>query len=152
MEIKIRPAKEGEIEILRDFEKEIIETERPFDITLKDGDIHYYDLLELISSPESEVLIAEFDGKVVGSGYVQIRKADPFLKHSRFAYLGFMYVKPAFRGKGINQMILEALIDWSRAKDISEIRLEVYDANVIAKNAYRKAGFNPIIVQMRKEI
>jgi GNAT superfamily N-acetyltransferase len=152
MEIKIRPAKEGEIEILRDFEKEIIETERPFDITLKDGDIHYYDLLELISSPESEVLVVEFDGKVVGSGYVQIRKADQFLKHAHFAYLGFMYVKPAFRGKGINQLILEALINWAKAKGISEIRLEVYDANVIAKNAYRKAGFDPIIVQMRKKM
>src|SRR6476620_11702026 len=110
MEIKIRPAREEEIDILLGFEQGIIETERPFDVTLKDGEIHYYDLLKLIRSSDSEVLVAEYQGKLVGSGYVQIRKADSFLKHEYFAYLGFMYVVPAFRGKGVNQRILAALI------------------------------------------
>ncbi len=152
MEIKIRPAKEEEIEILLEFEKGIIETERPFDITLKDGEIHYYDLLELIRSPESEVVVAEVDGQLVGSGYAQVRKADLFLKHEYFAYLGFMYVKPAFRGKGINQSLLQALIDWAKEKGISEIRLDVYDENILAKNAYLKAGFRPLLLTMRRRI
>ena len=152
MEIKIRPAKEEEIEILLEFEKGIVDTERPFDITLKDGEIHYYDLLELIRSPESEVVVAEMDGQVVGSGYAQIRKADLFLKHTHFAYLGFMYLMPAFRGKGVNQLLLEALITWAKAKGISEIRLDVYDENIVAKNAYLKAGFKPIMLTMRRSI
>ena len=152
MEIKIRPAKEEEIEILLEFEKGIVDTERPFDITLKDGEIHYYDLLELIRSPESEVVVAEIDGELVGSGYAQIRKADIFLKHTHFAYLGFMYVRPSFRGKGVNQLLLEALITWAKAKGISEIRLDVYDENIVAKNAYLKAGFKPIILTMRRSI
>ena len=152
MEIKIRPAKEEEIEILLEFEKGIVDTERPFDITLKDGEIHYYDLLELIRSPESEVVVAEIDGELVGSGYAQIRKADIFLKHTHFAYLGFMYVRPSFRGKGVNQLLLEALITWAKAKGISEIRLDVYDENIVAKNAYLKAGFKPIMLTMRRSI
>ena len=152
MEIKIRPAKEEEIEILLEFEKGIVDTERPFDITLKDGEIHYYDLLELIRSPESEVVVAEMDGELVGSGYAQIRKADIFLKHTHFAYLGFMYVRPSFRGKGVNQLLLEALITWAKAKGISEIRLDVFDENIVAKNAYLKAGFKPIMLTMRRTI
>jgi hypothetical protein len=76
MKIKIRAAKKEEIETLLEFEKGIIEIERPLDITLKDEEIHYYDLLELIRSPESEVVVAEIDGQIVGSGYVQIRKVD----------------------------------------------------------------------------
>ena len=79
MEIKIRPAKEEEIKTLLEFEKAIIETERPFDSTFKDEEIHYYDLLELIRSPGSEVVVAEINGQLVGSGYAQIRKADLFL-------------------------------------------------------------------------
>jgi len=152
MEIKIRPAKEEEIEILLEFEKGIIEAERPFDSTLKDEDIHFYDLLGLVRSTESEVVVAEIDGQLVGSGYAQIRKADLFLKHTHFAYLGFMYVKPAFRGIGINQSLLEALISWVKAKGISEIRLDVYDENIVAKNAYLKAGFKPIMLTMRRSI
>jgi len=88
MEIKIRPAKEEDIEILLEFEKGIIETERPFDITLKDEEIHYYDLLELVRSPESEVVVAEINGQPVGSGYAQIRKADPFQAYA-FRLPGF---------------------------------------------------------------
>jgi len=152
MEIKVRPAKEEEIAILLEFEKGIIEAERPFDMTLKDEEIHYYDLLELIRSPGSEVVVAEVDGQLVGSGYAQIRKAEPFLKHTHFAYLGFMYVKPAFRGKGINQSLLESLMSWAKEKGISEIRLDVYDENIVAKTAYLKAGFKPILVTMRKRI
>ena len=152
MEIKIRPAKEEDIEILLEFEKGIVDTERPFDITLKEGEIHYYDLLELIRSPESEVAVADINGQLVGSGYAQIRKADLFLKHTHFAYLGFMYVRPSFRGKGINQLLLEALITWAKAKGIYEIRLDVYDENIVAKNAYLKAGFKPIMLTMRRSI
>lgn len=152
MEIQIRPAKEDDIDTLLEFEKGIIETERPFDTTLKDGEIHYYDLVELIRSPGSAVVVAEIDSQLVGSGYAQVRKADPFLKHTYFAYLGFMYVRPAFRGKGINQSLLEALISWAKSKGISEIRLDVYDENIVAKNAYLKAGFKPILLTMRKGI
>ena len=97
-------------------------------------------------------MVAEIDGELVGSGYAQIRKADIFLKHTHFAYLGFMYVRPSFRGKGVNQLLLEALITWAKAKGISEIRLDVYDENIVAKNAYLKAGFKPIMLTMRRTI
>jgi GNAT superfamily N-acetyltransferase len=150
--MEIRPAKEEEINILLEFEKGIVEAERPYDTTLKDGEIHYYDLLELIRSSDAEVVVAVVNDELVGSGYAEVKKADAFLKHTHFAHLGFMYVKPEFRGRGINQLILEALKTWARTKHISEIRLEVYNENIIAKNAYLKAGFKPNLLQMRIEI
>lgn len=60
-----------------------------------------------------------------------------------------MYVKPEHRGKGINKLILDELIKWSKDKDISEIRLEVYDQNEPAVKAYKKAGFESLILTMR---
>lgn len=152
MEIKIRQAQENEINILLEFEKGIIEAERPFDDTLRLGEIHYYDLLELIRSSEAEVVVAEINDQIVGSGYAKILKAKPYQKHENFAYLGFMYVEPNYRGNGINKMILESLINWAKERHISEIRLEVYDENTIAKKAYVKAGFKSNLLEMRKEI
>lgn len=152
MEINIRPAQKEDIKTLLEFEKGVIEAERPYDSTLKDGEIHYYDLLHLIKSSEAEVVVAVINGQLVSSGYAKIKKADPFLKHTHFAYLGFMYVKPEFRGKGINRMILEALINWSKKKGVSEIRLEVYNENTIAKKAYLKAGFKPNLLEMRIKV
>jgi len=152
MEIQIRPAQAHEIDRLLEFEQGIVEAERPYDGTLKEGEIHYYDLLELVRSPDAEVLVAAAGEELVGSGYAKILPARPYLKHRQFAHLGFMYVRPDYRGRGINGMILEALTAWARARGISEIRLQVYDANESAKKAYTKAGFKPNLLEMRMEI
>ncbi|MES2645783.1 MAG: GNAT family N-acetyltransferase [Bacteroidota bacterium] len=152
MVIEIRKATETETDILLSFEKGIIATERPFDSTLKDGDIHYYDLVELIRSDRSEVLIAVVNNEIVGSGYAKIVSAQPYLKFNEYAYLGFMYVIPAFRGQGINQKIIQGLLDWAKSKNLTEVRLEVYEENIVAKNRYLKAGFKPNLLEMRLEI
>jgi GNAT superfamily N-acetyltransferase len=152
MNIEIRKALKKEIEVLLSFEKGIIESERPFDPTLKNDEIHYYDLIELIKSSNAEVLVACKDGKIVGSGYAKILPAKPYLKHNLYAHFGFMYVKPEFRGNGIIQKILHELKNWTKSKNITEIRLEVYDENTTAKNAYLKAGFKSHILEMRLEI
>ena len=152
MSIEIRAAIENEIETLLRFEKGIIEAERPFDNSLKQGEIHYYDLLDLIKSKKAEVLVAVLDNEIVGSGYAKILKANPYQKYNEYAYLGFMYVKPTVRGQGINRKIVNRLIDWAHQRNLTEVRLEVYDENTIAKNAYLKAGFKPNLLEMRLEI
>lgn len=149
MTIEIRKAVESEIEILLAFEQGIIEAERPFDPTLRDGGIHYYDLIDLIRSSGAEVLVAVVNNDVVGSGYARIQKAKPYLQFDQYAYLGFMFVKQDYRGFGINQMILEKLIEWSKTQGLCEVRLEVYDENLAARKAYQKAGFKPNMLEMR---
>ena len=141
-----------DLDTLLQFEQGIVTAERPFDPTLKPGEIHYYDLKALILSPEAEVVVALAGEEIVGSGYAQIRPAKDYLRHSRFAYLGFMYVKPAFRGQGINQKVLDALTNWIKEKGIAEIRLEVYAENAGAKRAYEKAGFTPNLLEMRMNL
>ena len=152
MVVEIRKAIETEIETLLIFEKEIVDAERPFDNTLKHGEIHYYDLIELIRNKRAEVLVAVVNNEIVGSGYAKILPAEPFQKYTEYAYLGFMYVKPEFRGQGINQKILNGLIDWVKRQNLTEVRLEVYDKNTKAKSSYLKAGFKPNLLEMRLEI
>ncbi len=152
MIVEIRKAIETEVEILLGFERGIIAAERPFDSSLKVGEIHYYDLIELIKDEQAQVLVAVVDGEIVGSGYAKILTAKPYQKFSEYAYLGFMFVKPEFRGQGINQKILHGLIDWAKGRNLTEVRLEVYDENIIAKKAYLKTGFKPNLLEMRLEI
>lgn len=152
MEINLRKALESDIETLRAFEQGVITTERPFDETLKAGDISYYNLLELIESNKAEVIVAVAGNELVGSGYAKILPAKPYLNHEEYAYLGFMYVKPDFRGQGINKKIIHKLIDWATSQNLTEVRLEVYDENVVAKSAYLKVGFKPNLVEMRLSV
>jgi GNAT superfamily N-acetyltransferase len=147
--ILTRSATVEDLDTLLQFEQGIVTAERPFDPTLKAGEIHYYDLKALILSLDSEVVVAVAGEEIVGSGYAQIRPGKDYNAHEYFAYLGFMYVKPEFRGRGVNGLVLDALTSWIRSQGISEIRLEVYAENETAKRAYEKAGFTPNLLEMR---
>lgn len=150
-EIIIRPADVMDLDTLLEFEQRLIEAERPFDETIRDGDdVRYYDLHELIVSPDAEVVVAELSTQIIGSGYARIEKSEDYLKHPRHSYLGFMYVVPEHRGKGINKLIVDALESWSISRGVPEIQLEVYVDNVTAIKAYEKAGYSGLILQMRK--
>ncbi|WP_291868989.1 GNAT family N-acetyltransferase [Maribacter sp.] len=147
-----RPATLSELDILKDFEQGVISAERPFDSTLKPGSITYYDLRELIQSSESEIIVAICNDQVIASSYVKIFAAKPYLKHDFYAYLGFMYVKPEFRGKGVNKKIIAEIKNWCTKKKIYELRLDVYSNNAPAIKAYEKAGFKNNLVNMRMAI
>lgn len=151
-ELKVRPARIDEHDILLTFEQGIVKTERPFDPMLKEGEIHYYDLKYLIELPTAEVAVAEMNNEVIGSGYALIKEAKPYLKHEQYAYLGFMFVKPEYRGIGVNKAILEYLKQWAAGQNITDIRLDVYEDNIIAKKAYEKAGFKANLLEMRMHI
>jgi RimJ/RimL family protein N-acetyltransferase len=148
-QIIIRKAKLEDIETLRHFEQGVIAAERPFDLTLKSGLIHYYDLEEMIVAAHIEILVAEQNNQLIGSGYARIENAKPYLKHKTHAYLGFMYVVPEYRGKGVNREIIESLKKWAALQNITELRLDAYSNNNSAIKAYEKAGFNRHMIEMR---
>ncbi len=149
IEIKIREAKIDDLNTLKLFEQAIIEYERPFAPNLKEDPIEYYNLTDLIQRESADVLVAIVDGKIVGSGYSLIKNSKPYKKPEQFAYLGFMYVLPEYRKKGINRKIIECLIDRVKKKNITEIQLDVYAKNKNALNAYKKFGFKPDLLKMR---
>lgn len=151
-EVYIRQAALNDVAALLIFEQGVIVAERPFDSTLKSGSIHYYDIQQMIASPDVELLVAVYENKIVGSGYARIENAKNYLQHAQHAYLGFMYVLPEYRGKGINKKIIAALSAWSVSKNIFELRLDVYYYNTAAIKAYEKAGFTPHMVEMRMKL
>ncbi|UKB81672.1 GNAT family N-acetyltransferase [Chryseobacterium sp. MEBOG07] len=145
-----REATEKDLEILLEFEQGVVTAERPFNSTLIEGEIHYYDLKSLIQSPDATVIVAEENNEIIASGYALIKKSEKYYNQfEKYSYLGFMYVKPEYRGKGINKVITDELISWSKSRGISEIRLDVYAQNESAIKAYEKAGFEPHLLTMR---
>ena len=147
--IIIRKVNHGDLETLLQFEQGVVKAERPFDPTLKPHPNHYYDINRMIDDPLVHLVVAESGSQIVGCGYARIEKAKHYVKHEAHAYLGFMYVDPQWRGKNINQMIIESLKQWALSKSINEMRLEVYCDNVAAVKAYEKAGFSKLLIQMR---
>ena len=148
-DIIIRQATIDDLPTLLAFEQGIIIAERPFDPTLVDGHFNYYDLGAMIPADDAAIYVAQKGDELVGSGSVLIADAEPYLKHKKYAHIGFMFVKPEFRGQGISRAILEELRNWSVGKNLIEFRLKVYDDNPRAIRAYEKAGFKNHLIEMR---
>ena len=104
--ITIRTATIDDLDTLLRFEQGVITAERPFDVTIKDGHVNYYDIVHLIEAPHIEIVVAESGSEIIGCGYARIEDGRIYLKHKQHAYLGFMYVDPAHRGKGVNKMVI----------------------------------------------
>ena len=152
MEIKIRQAGTADLAALLRFQQGIVEAERPFDPTIKDGPVQYYDIAGMLAADHVHFLVAESGAAVIGCGYARIETAKHYLKHAVHGYLGLMYVDPGHRGRSVNGKIIAALAAWCRSRRITELRLEVYNGNRGAIRAYRKAGFAEHMVEMRMDL
>jgi GNAT superfamily N-acetyltransferase len=152
MKITTREATPEDIETLLLFEQGVIDAERPMDITLKRDKTHYYDLPFMMEEPNIHFIVAEVADELIGCGYARIIKAREYFQFDRFSYLGFMYTKPEFRGKGVNKIIMDHLYEWSKSQGIYEVRLEVYPNNPAAIRAYEKAGMTQNLITMRVEL
>ncbi|SFC94596.1 GNAT family N-acetyltransferase [Pseudoalteromonas denitrificans] len=147
--IHLRAASIQDLAILLEFEQNVIAAERPFNDAIKLTPTSYYDLNELIQDDKSNLLVVESKGDIIGSGYAQIRSSKISLKHEQHAYLGFMYVDSQHRGLGINKLIMDSLIQWSKAQGITDLYLDVYEGNDAAIRAYEKVGFSKSLVEMK---
>ncbi|MDM9632328.1 GNAT family N-acetyltransferase [Robiginitalea aurantiaca] len=149
MKVSIRKATLDDIPILKVFEQGLISDERPFDATIRPDPVHYYDLKALITDSKTCFLIAFEGDEILASGYATRKIPRPYLDHKAFAYFGFMYTRPEYRGLGINGMIVKALKEWSVDRGLHEMRLTVYPGNQPAIRAYEKVGFTSHLVEMR---
>ena len=106
---RIREAHIDDLPTLLAFEQALIAYERPLTPTIKEGEISYYNIEAYIQDPEICVLVATVDDTVIASGYALVKQSAHYKKTTHFAYLGFMYTLPAFRGNRINQLIINHL-------------------------------------------
>lgn len=147
--VQLREATLNDLPTLLEFEQALVAYERPFAPHLKQGKIHYYNIEAYIQDPNICVMVAEDKGGILGSGYALIRENIPYKTPAQLVYLGFMFVRPSARGKGINGKIMTALMQWGKDQGYTEFQLEVYDQNSSARKAYEKMGFVPDILTMR---
>lgn len=146
---RIREAHIDDLPTLLAFEQALIAYERPLTPTIKEGEISYYNIEAYIQDPEICVLVATVEDTVIASGYALVKQSAHYKKTTHFAYLGFMYTLPAFRGNGINQLIINQLMQWAAERNLTEVQLEVFAENKSAIRAYEKVGFRSDLIAMR---
>jgi ribosomal protein S18 acetylase RimI-like enzyme len=95
---------------------------------------------ELMANPElGGVWLIAVDAETAGYLCVTVCYSLEFAGH--FALLDELYLKEAWRGKGIGRQAIVFAEEWSRARGLAAIRLEVAHANLRAIELYRRQGF-----------
>lgn len=86
-------------------------------------------------------LVAESDGLVVG--WIQAHDLD-LLVHSRVLEIGGLVVGEGARGRGIGRQLVDAVIEWGRARGHTEVWVR---SNVVREGAhgfYEDIGFTRV--------
>jgi RimJ/RimL family protein N-acetyltransferase len=97
------------------------------------------DWVQRLSSPaDRAVFVAEGGSRLVGMTGIY-RSENIKSKHN--ATIWGVYVRPAWRGQGIAQHLVEAGLDWARQQGLKFVKLAVVTTNVAAIRAYQKMGF-----------
>ena len=150
MSFKVRQASIEDLKAVEHLQQQLVSYERPFDNTIpKTGEVYYYDLKKLLRSKQAKVMVVEAEGKVVGCGFGEIQKDVQWSINKNVGYIGLMYVEQNARGKGVGKMIITALLDWLKEKNMKDVRLRLYNENEDAHRAYRSYGFQDFIMEMR---
>ena len=77
------------------------------------------------------------------------------MEQPKLAHVGMVwgvYVRQAFRGRGVGERLLRACIDWARAQGRVTLKLSVVVGNDAARRCYERVGFTaygvePLAVQ-----
>lgn len=84
--------------------------------------------------PNGCLLLAELDG--VSVGCAALRAAD-----AGTCEMKRMYVRPAFRGRGVGRRLAEAVIDAARELGYGRVRLDTLEHMHLPRKLYRSLGF-----------
>lgn len=107
----------------------------------KDSDIPAAEkfLTERIENNDSEIFVAENEGKLVG--FVQLYPLFSSTRMKRYWLLNDLYVNENYRGKGLSKQLIEASKELAKSTDAAGILLETGKSNDIGNKLYPSCGF-----------
>ena len=146
---EIRPLKQEEIPLLEEFLYQAIFIPSGLEplprSILKEPDLDIY-IKDFGQQPDDWALAAEVDGRLVGAVWVRIMK-DYGYYDDQTPSLSISFL-PEFRGQGLGQQLMTAMLDLLKAKGYSSVSLSVSKDNP-AVRFYQRLGF--VTVEERED-
>lgn len=104
-----------------------------------------------LGSETSHCLVAEQPGEVVGYLVGYTRQASS-LRIAREAELESIFVRRAFRGRGVGAQLVGAFLAWCREREMQRVAVTAYAANERAIRFYQHAGFRPASLTLERTV
>jgi ribosomal protein S18 acetylase RimI-like enzyme len=157
-DIRIRQARPADRTALREAIIELQEFERRLSDTRRPGEEiadAYLARMEGEVSRGGAILVAEIDGAFVGFAACQLREVDYVAEtpeSNRFGYISDICVLPAWRGRRVARLLLEAAERHLGPLGITRLRIHVLANNPSARRSYEHAGFDAYEVLYEKAV
>lgn len=100
-------------------------------------------LREHLNHPDWRIFVADVDGDPVGTLSCWIIEQKFLFVPRRFGYIGSVYVKPAFRRRGLTRQLTELAIQFCRAQSVTQVRLNTDVSNPVSNATWQALGFKP---------
>ncbi len=101
------------------------------------------DIRGALVAPTVRIILAEVGTEVVGLGRADVLSSDPIFRlrdDHRCGYIDQMYVRPAYRDRGIGAALIAQCEDWFRAQGIAH---SILHAAPKALRFYARQGYMP---------
>ena len=117
---------------------------------IKEGDQSIEFLEKTISNDDSDILVYENDGIVVGFILLQAKERPDFafMLPGKYCYIMDVIVTEAHRNNGFGTALMNSAKDWAKEQNCSFINLDVLTTNTNAISLYEKLGFMPKAQEM----
>ncbi len=99
--------------------------------------LHDEDIAEMVASPNTTIIIARFDQKIVGMITLLVYRI-PYVKK---AYLDDLVIDEEYRGNGIAKQLMQKAMDLAKEKGASYIDLTARPRREEGNSLYEKFGF-----------
>jgi ribosomal protein S18 acetylase RimI-like enzyme len=105
-------------------------------------------LVSQLSNPDSLVLVAEHEGRVVGYVFADIESTNWMELRGPCGVIQDIYVDEPARGLGAGRRLMRTAIEWIHSKGRSQVVLLTKTGNEHARNLFTRLGFRPTMTEM----
>jgi ribosomal protein S18 acetylase RimI-like enzyme len=105
-----------------------------------------------LDEPNVIILVAEWDGEVLGYTYAGVEKLDYMSLRGPAGVLYDIVVEPTYREHGFGRMLLDATMDALEARGAPRVVLSTAERNECAQRLFARAGFRRTMVEMTREL
>ena len=113
------------------------------------------EIKRVINGSDSTILVAESASQVIGLADIRINSPDPTnrgINPTPYAHLQNLVVTQVYRRIGVGILLLQAAEDWSRARGVVDLTLDVWEFADGPQEFYQKAGYRTFRHSLIKNI
>jgi len=97
----------------------------------------------IVASDDSQILVAELEGEIVGFGEIYLRTEEQTRARpgSRYCHVQSMFVASPWRGTGLGRLLMAASEAWARVRGATEMRVDVWEFSEGPAGFYERCGY-----------